>query len=303
MKRLVFVFVIVVFSVLILSGICSAANEANTADYEVHEWGVLVGCSKTDEAIVTSRPKEVDLVKQPVIYIHSKNVKQFDASFTFLKGTPTDTYPKASVNGKTVLWKNIKVLPQEKSFTKSFIPLPELIPNLRTQDADNLDVNGIQERFLFYEGKMNFDNKVEIVQENSAYNEVTVKNNSGYDVYNLFYATMEGDFIHPTYISGRIDRLNSGEKKTIILDETDKLKFLTDDLKNMGFTESEARSFTSLWDSTFFQPNNVGFTQLIYRLPQKEYDKLIKSKYSPAPKKEIRALYVLCNLTKSVSSK
>lgn len=344
MKKWAFVFVIVVFGVLILSGICPAGKEVwpayfngmtawtksgsisysasgthansyplltakkenntiKTANYEVHEWGVLVGCSESNEAIVTSRPKYVDMVKQPVIYIHSKNVKQFDASFTFLKGAPTDSYPKATVKGKAVLWKNIKVLPQEKTVTKGFVPLPEVIPNLRTEDADNLDVNGVKERFLFYEGEMSFENKIEIVQRNLDRKEVTVKNNSGYDVYNLFYATMEGDFIHPSYISGRIDRLNSGEKKTIKLDETDKLQLLTDDLKNLGFTESEARSFTSLWGVTFFKPNNVGFTQLIYRLPQKEYDKLIKSKYSPAPKKEIRALYVLYDLTKSVSSR
>lgn len=301
MKRLVFVFVIIAFGLLIFSGIGEAGNEKNnaikTADYEVHEWGVIVGCSKSAESIVTSRPKEADMVKQPVVYIHSKNVKQFDASFTFLNGTPTDTYPKAAVNGKTVSWKSVKIMPQEKIGTKSFVPLPELIPSLRTQDADNLNVNGVKESFLFYEGKMNFDNKIE-VQKTLAANEVTVKNNSGYDVYNIFYTAMEGDFIHPSYISGRIELLKTGEKKTIILDETNKLKFITDDLKNMGFTQSEAKSFTSIWDSNFFQPNNSGFTQLIYRLPQKEYDKLIKSKYSPAPKKEIRALYVLCDMGK-----
>lgn len=306
MKRWVSGFVIFVFGVLILSGICSAGKKVwpvKTANYEVHEWGVIVGCSESNDAIVTSRPKYVDMVKQPVIYIHSKNVKQFDASFTFLKGAPTDTYPKATVKGKAVLWKNIKVLPQEKTVTKSFVPLPEVIPNLRTKDADNLDVNGVKERFLFYEGEMKFENKIEIIQKNSDRKEVTLKNNSGYDVYNIFYATMEGDFIHPSYISGRIDRLKSGEKKTITLDETNKVQLLTDDLKNLGFTESEANSFTSIWSGTFFSPNNVGFTQLIYRLPQKEYDKLIKSKYSPVPKKEIRALYVLYDLTKSLPSK
>ncbi|MFH1544996.1 MAG: hypothetical protein ABIE23_02815 [archaeon] len=270
-------------------------------DFEVHEWGVMAGCSESDGFFVTSRPKQLLLVRQPVVYIHSgEGIESFDASFEFNEGNPTDTYPEAVVEGKKVEWNNVRIVdscgePAVRS-VKGFVPLEEIIDELNDVDADCLEVGDEKNRFLFYEGEMGFENPIE-AEEILDENKVKVKNNADYSVFNLFFVSGKGDFMNPIHLSGRVEELKAGEEKTIELNEEDKSNFIREDLLELGFTEKETNAFTSLWDYSFFNPTNTGFEQVVYRLPQEKYDELIESFYNPKPKKEVRALYVLFDLS------
>ncbi len=73
------------------------------ADFVVHEWGVMVGCSADTSYFLTSRPEMVYEVDIPVIYIHSKEETTFTAQVTFNSGKPTDTYPEAEVDSNIIL--------------------------------------------------------------------------------------------------------------------------------------------------------------------------------------------------------
>lgn len=269
-------------------------------DYEVHEWGVMAGCSESDGFFITSRPEQLLVVRQPVVYIHSNGVEAFDASFSFKEGTPTDTYPEAMVDGKKVEWNNVRIVdscgePAVRS-VKGFVPLEEIIDELNDVDADCLEVGEEKNRFLFYEGEMGFENPIE-AEEIPDENKVRLKNNADYSVFNLFFVSGKGDFMNPVLLSGRVNELKAGEEKTIELTEEDKSNFIEEDLLEMGFTEKETNAFTSLWNPSFFNPTNTPFKQVLYRLPQEKYDELIESFYNPEPKKEIRALYVLFDLS------
>ena len=69
------------------------------------------------------------------------------------------------------------------------------------------------------------------------------------------------------------------------------------DLSSIGFTESEATSFSALWYLPFFDKINLsGWANLIYRLPQSKYDELASLEVDPEPDEIVRAMYVLVHL-------
>jgi len=68
-------------------------------------------------------------------------------------------------------------------------------------------------------------------------------------------------------------------------------------MASIGFTQKESEAFADIWDGPFFNPTNTGFTNLIYRLPQIEYERMLPASISPAPDKFIRTMYVLVDLS------
>ena len=56
----------------------------------------------------------------------------------------------------------------------------------------------------------------------------------------------------------------------------------------------EVDVFLNLWGETIFRPLNIKRSgQLFYRISNERYEEMITTHYSPKPKKEVRALYVL----------
>lgn len=270
-------------------------------DFEVHEWGVLSGCNTSDSYFLTSRPEQVLFVKQPVIYIHSKDKKPFTAKVRFNNGKPTDTYPEAEVDKGTIIWKDVKFSDdcEERKIKDMYehIPLEGIIETLNDVDADCLNYNNQRARFLFYEGELKFENKIEATY-NFEKQEATLENNGDYPVYNLILvASKEGDQIfNPDVYIDRVEKLNSGEKVTAKFTEQEDISLKTD-LISQGFTEKEAEAFSELWKQSFLYPSNTaGWTNLIYRLPKEEYDEMITLDFNPKPKKIIRSLYILIHL-------
>lgn len=287
-------------------GICKDGKcvcpEPQKADFKVHEWGVIAGCPESKQYLLTSRPEQVMLVKQPVVYVHAGDLNEFDLRVGFSKGKPTLTYPEATTVNKTVEWNNVKVieecLEEKMRAVKGFepVPLEQIIPTLNNVNADCLKFNETNSRFLFYEGKMPFENKVE-AEYNKTEKKAVLKNNSNYTVYDLTVSVSVGEsFIDRKPIIGYAEELRAGEEKTIELKERS-----TPDLKKqmveVGFTEKEAIAFQQLWQQTFFYPSNAKeFTRLSYRLPQNKVEKMVSLEFNPQPKKELRTLWVLVDL-------
>ncbi|MEM4663286.1 MAG: hypothetical protein QXM75_04665 [Candidatus Diapherotrites archaeon] len=275
------------------------------ADYEVHEWGVIAGCDKNNDWVLTSRPEEVFVVKQPVVYIHSTKyggkVKNFSARAVFVDGKPTITYPEALVSGSKAEWKDVKIveakaLPPMGEY-KRLVPLESIIPTLNDVEADLLSYNGIEARFLFYEGNLKFQNKVSVNYSLKS-KKATVVNNFNYDVYDVTLSVKEDpSFIYGKYFLGSLEVLPAGKSVEIQLQENPNYPDLNVKMQSIGFTEKESEAFQSLWQMPFFYPTNMGtFAKLSYRIPQKEVDKLIKLELDPEPKKKLRTLWVLVDV-------
>jgi hypothetical protein len=275
-----------------------------TADYEVHEWGVIAGCNESEDWFLTSRPEQMLLVKQPVIYIHAEDLEEFDVKVVFNKGEPTQTYPLVEVSNNTLEWKNVKVAEKMESeapkaaskarIPKEYVPLGEIIPILNDIDADELNYNNVNTRFLFYEGKLPFENKIEVSYDLEQ-KKVFVRNNSNYEVYDVIVAVGIGGFIHFKRYIAKIGTLAPGAQAEKTLEEAGRPD-LKEKMIALGFTEKESEAFSKLWQKPFFAPTNLPFARLSYRLPRSEIERLIRLEFNPKPKKLLRELWVLVDL-------
>jgi hypothetical protein len=253
----------------------------------------MVGCMTDTSFFLTSRPEQVSLVREPVIYIHSRDKTPFTAEVTFNTGRPTDTYPQAQINGNTVLWEDVDfaptLTPQGPRGTDDFVPLDSIIDILNDVDADCLEYNGQTARFLFYEGEVPFQNEIKATYDFPS-QQATFVNEGAYSVYNVMV-------IASAYV-GRIDRLNPGD--SIVVSFLDQIQVdPVTDLVSEGFTVKEAQAFAELWEEPFFHPASPELNgHIIYRLPQDKYDELISLSINPQPDKTIRSLYILVRLHK-----
>ncbi|MFH1234568.1 MAG: hypothetical protein V1493_03060 [Candidatus Diapherotrites archaeon] len=297
-------------------GGCSENNEKK-AEFEVHEWGVMAGCNEAGQFLLTSRPEQAMLVKQPVIYIHSKDLNEFDLKVNFIAGAPTITYPSTAMTADAVEWKKVKVLQnclkaeENAQISKGFepVPLASIIPILNDVDSACLQFEGTKARFLFYEGEMPFENKIS-AKYSTATGKATVKNNAEYAVYDLAISVskeINTKALSPTTfgaLTGSIEELKAGEEKEISLKENAEFPNLKQQMITAGFTEKESESFGALWQESFFFPKNFGtFARLSYRLPAEEIEKRISLEFKPEPKKTLRALWVLFDLPAEAEEK
>lgn len=291
-------------------GGCSLANPAsqdNKTGFEIHEWGVLVGCTQDTSYFLTSRPEQAKLVREPVIYVHSIDKIPFTICATFNSGNPTDTYPQAIVNGNSVIWEQVNfsadIIPANPRITANHVPLDSIIDILNNVDADCLEYNGQTARFLFYEGDIQFENEV-VATYDFDNQQATFENQGVYPIFNLILVASKSNGMpfNPSIYAGRIEQLNPGEQTTVAFSEGVEVD-PEEDLVSQGFTQMEAEAFAELWSLPFFYPVNLGgWANLIYRLSQEEYDELISLDINPQPTKIIRSLYILVHLNEDEPS-
>jgi len=290
-----------------------------TANYELHEWGVLriPYCSTEKPSLTTITPSHPQIeIREPVIYVHSKDPKldYFDLEVRLNPDSVleiTKTYPEADVNGKVLRWDDIAVkydqgikpiVTNAKEMDSQSID-PNLVKALSTGDANTLEYKNTASKFLLYEGLMQYENAVTATPtdlENGP--AVIIKNNNSYPIYTVFYCT-SGSF-------GYVSRILAGEEKSQYLVSTNYLKdrIFIEDLMAQGFTESESSAFSSLWleefkwSAYFEYPSKTVFlipiplNKLTYRIPREEYDNIASVTATPSPDKFYRALYVLVEM-------
>ena len=268
-----------------------------TGDYEVREWGVIVGCDGGGNGILTSRPMQVTVVKEPVLYFHSRDKRPFSLKVTFNRGTPAETYPAAEQNGNVIEWKRVSFPAKTKAaITKGFalnslVPLDEIIDTLNDTDADEIESGGTRARFLFYEGELPFKNPVKLATDPRTH-EVMITNTGSYPILDLFVILRDsqnegGLFFRPDVSSSYLPQLQPGETVRLKPAAGAALDF-SRPLRRLGFTEKETLPFERLWRDSF-----LTYGKLVYRLPEEECDRMITLEFNPQPKKISRVLYVL----------
>lgn len=268
------------------------------AAFEIHEWGVLVGCETDSSYFLTSRPEMASIVREPVIYVHSAAKTPFTVQVTFAGGRPTDTYPEAATDSQAVLWAKVAfadTLETARSRdTSDHIPLAEIVDRLNNVDADILTYDGVTARFLFYEGMIPFVNPVTAVFDVDSMT-VTLTNTGTYPVFDLLAACPKQVF------SAVVDSLPPGMQTTVALTSSIDLSHYVTQLVSIGFTTSEASAFSDLWEGPFYYPDGYGavdppHANIVYRIPQAEYDNLLPLAVDPIPDKVVRSLYILIHL-------
>lgn len=302
--------VFLMMTALLVGALClvmcsdSGNDPDDQSDFEVREWGVLIGCVADSSYFLTSRPEVSSQVRLPVIYVHSRSKTPFTAKATFATGGPSDTYPPADMSKSSVEWRDVTFYGNSEINKplsgKDYEPLEHIIPALNNVDADLLEYNGWYSRFLFYEGTVQFQNKIAASYDLDSLT-AHVTNLSNYTVYNVNLV------VRLPYTYGPLPRayfahwyqLDPGETKNALLGEEPVLSYVAD-MKAQGFSQMEAESFAGLWEQTFYLANSTpDIANLIYRLPQAEYEKLISLTVTPTPEKIVRTLYILTHLQES----
>jgi hypothetical protein len=264
-----------------------------TADYEVHEWGVLVGCASGQDYLLTSRPVRITVVKEPVLYFHSRDKQSFSLKVTFNQGTPTETYPVAVKNGNTIQWDHVAfpapVVTKGLKLDVDLVPFNEIVNTLNQVDADEVESGGTKAKFLFYEGEMPFVNQVQSTYDSKS-GEVVIVNNSSYPVCDLFAIVPVAGALpfQKEFLTAYAPQLKPGATIRVKPELAKQPVDFAKPLRDLGFTVKESASFAALWENSFL---NSG--KLVYRLPQAECDRLIKLDFNPQPQKISRALFVL----------
>jgi len=277
--------------------------DAKEKEFKIYEWGVALGCYTDNNFFNTSRPEIAQIVKLPVIYVEGDDV-DFNLKVSFNNGKPTDSYPKVPIQNSQLIWNNIMASDEMSSLkslklddNRNLVSLEEIKPTLNDVTTKWLNFNGTNSKFIFYEGEMNFSNKVE-VEFNTDLAEVVIKNNFDYTVYNIVVTTQKGSFFEPQYMYFRVDSLPAGEFKGGKFQPLD-YKLWIDDLKSQGFPESVANSFHKIWFNPFTSKTNKGnWANLIYRIPQSELEKLIHLEFEPTPSVVKRILYIDVDISK-----
>jgi ankyrin repeat protein len=314
----------------------SGEGEKAQANFEIHEWGVLVGSYTDDAYLCASRPPEEVIhlsdFREPIIYVHSKDKKPFSLRVTFASGKPALTYPMAEVSGNAVSWPLVQFarpvvpsgrpvmqsydVPLQKftvncsgmtpryiaapaTVTEEFAPLSELMPALNDVDADELIYRGQTTRFLFYEGEIHYHNTI-MLDHTMGEKTATVHNTGSDTVYDVMVVVPpeEGDALPRTVSIGRVQELKAGEKLSLSLVPLGNDVSLASSLVALGFTEKEAFSFERVWSGPFLRPEDPSPSiNLIYRLGQEQCRTITELAFDPKPDKVVRAVYLLVRST------
>jgi hypothetical protein len=278
------------------SSTVTTTTNLQAGELEVHEWGVLLGQSLDTSYALLSAPTTLPdqpVVKEPVIYIHSENAGSFDAQVVFKSGWPTESYPVAESNGNSFLWENVLIAGADSGITYP----SSILEAINNVDADTLQYKNQKSRSLFYEGVINYENKIRMIY-NADKKEALIENKGGYPVYDLLlivpsnYNKLLGKNIY----SDVVPKIGAGETVTVPLRQVPAKVDYAGDLTKLGYTRTESQAFADIWQSAF-QKIETGKGNIVYRLSQEEYDSLIELKITPEPVKTIRSLYVLVKLT------
>ncbi len=281
-----------------LTNTSSPQPQSTTADYEVHEWGVLVGCQKTSGFTLTSRPERPMIVKQPVVYFYTSKPINITVNLRFLAGKPTLLYPDTTYD------ETLQLTPGKNTKTPSpprkiAFAVPEKVFEILNQTNAACVLHGsTRTRFFYYEGEIPY--YPEILAKPVGDKTYQITNRGKTAIHNITIVRGEPatDMPYTVHLfSAHLPELKPKESKVVRLKEVE-IKQLIDELRAellaRGLTPEEADVFLSLWTMPFFQRSNLGrWCNLIYVLPNGEYEHYVSLTLKPKPKRYIRVIYVL----------
>lgn len=246
--------------------------------FSLHEWGIFQQRYDSDVINVLTAPSQKPMyVEKPVIYFHSNETKAFDINVSVeLDGDITKTIPSATVVGNKMYW-NVTVLPN-----------------------NTVSQNQVYD-YLFYEGQISSSQNIiaNITYIDNTTLNFSVKNIGDYAIYDLFFvygysSDNESDYLHRKIEFVHINMLNASEEKSAILNLSNNATYNDQfnetrrqtiaAVTNMGLTSDESQEMVDYWQDAWFAPINYGiYANIIYFIPQDEYNRTLPITVTPSP--------------------
>lgn len=270
-----------------------------SADYEVHEWGLVRGGPGDTQRFDAIAPVSIEAtaVDKPVLYFHAPAALTLRSVSVEARsgGTLLETWPLAATEGARATWTNVAIDPSG-ACEPSPLAMPTEPPcaglpsgevcetlslaSVRTGDGACVHVGDESERFLFYRGRAQTFTPPLRFERTGAYEVIRVTN--------------EGDAVVP----GMLVRLSSDGARVRTLavapppphqsievhadfdavdgdravdDESDMPRLpptgpgrdaLRESMRTIGLTDDEADAFFRAWDAALFGPGQPALDTL-----------------------------------------
>ncbi|MDD5502116.1 MAG: hypothetical protein PHH26_01485, partial [Candidatus Thermoplasmatota archaeon] len=242
----------------------------------------------SDDADALTSPAPPFVVKKPVIYFHTPRLIGNATVHLGIgpQGFITETIPQMTIfpsfTGTVGQWQNLTIL-----------------------QNGSIISNGTHHPYLFYEGVLlNYGKTITAnvtVGETNAIFRIT--NANPFEITDIFfvYGSTNYSTWQTEFLLLKIDSLEANESKeiSINLDNASSLNeakaLALSCLVSKGLTEKEASEMVDYWaESWFSTTNSETYSNIIYYIPQTEYDRLYQMSIEPEPESVTRigAFYI-----------
>lgn len=238
-------------------------------------------------------------METPVIYFYGDEGQRISVTINFPQGIISQYYPKASsyfpsYDDVTTLGPsqfNFDLLLKSRDFigTMPRTTADSVWNPSRNVNANTIDINGQNEKFIFYRGVGDFDAKITVTNDGHS---LTMRNRSQSPITQSFIIDSDGK-------TGAIRSIGEvAETKTAtFLQLEERLPFnqyveraksmIADALVKDGLYRDEAIALVNTWEHSYFK--SPGF-RVLYIVPRRETDRILPLTLSPAPTSLVRTL-------------
>lgn len=312
----------IIIAVLLFLGCGSKEREQKSVEekpyrLDVREWGVMFTegekrfselVNSPDESSTMNKPSiKPAKVREPVIYFNAEGIDSLHVSVAITGGKPTVTYPYAKIVDSTASWSlsfpdSMKDMVYDSSLSSC---LKKTVNLLNYVKASPLEVNGTKARSLFYEGLMEYGNRLNIISQEGG--RVAVQNDNEYTLYDVWFFSRNGSSVESFFA----DSLSSGGG---FLGKVESASIVSSKMSK-EFPQDEIESFKKFWTAVSFESYKYSYkkskqcfavapptpewttyridTRLFYRLPETVVDSLLPLTFSKKPTSISRVLHVL----------
>ena len=266
-----------------------------------HEWGTFTSVAAEDgKAVVwatlagqrdlpcfVAGLQEIKILpstvrmETPVVYFYTPTPTTVDVAVEFRQGIINEWYPSAtvatSINATgSIAWPSVRVTPGAAEHFPGGAPADSHYYAARATDATPLEVNGQQEKFLFYRGIGTFQPPITATMDRSG--SVTVKAATSAPL---------GDVIVFQNRGGEMSyQVASFSSRTAVFkpfahdgEAIAPLAELEHILKVQGLYEKEAKAMVATWRDSWFEEG----TRVFYIAPKRFVDEVLPITIKPAP--------------------
>jgi hypothetical protein len=285
----------------------------------VHEWGTFSTFSGSNGKNLKFDPYDNDLpgfvhgyqprnsksgpqggkisLETPVLYFYSERPLSASVQVEFPHGTITEWYPHAQRTNHQLVWKWIKVLPQEKVKLPNETTPSRYYAARETEAAplqvlfrpDNGEVGTEQEKFLFYRGVGDFDMPLSVRALGSG--KLSVEWNGKGPEGDLILIQVHEDKVR--FQPFRLDHVLPGSVQgDVQLPDSDSTveklsEAMVTRLTDRGLFEPEAKAMVKTWRSAWFGEEG---TRVLYFLTEGLTDQFLPLHVEPKPNALLRVL-------------
>jgi hypothetical protein len=272
------------------------ANRLPNDGLTVHEWGTftsvagpdgspvdwnVLGCGSDLPHFVNSIAYKSELsakvrMETPVLYFYSSHDLDASVNVSFPRGTITELYPNAAQLRGGIEWKSIHVRPGA-ALRFPVEAGPSRYYAARATDAAPLEVNGQQEKFLFYRGVANIP--VPLSARIGHDGGITVAGTGEDTIPVVMLFENRGGAIGYRNI-GTIDSSRTFERPALREASSSQIKAdLEKALIAQGLYPKEAAAMLATWRDSWFEEG----ARLIYILPSRAVNAMLPINIQPAP--------------------